>query len=63
MLKYRSGDPYRDFLRWDDDCEEWLSSRPQCYECGDKIQDEYGFRIDGNLYCPNCIDRFKEFID
>ena len=63
MSKYYFDDPYRDFTRWDNDCEEWLARRPTCSECGQHIQDDYGFRIEDKLYCQDCIDGCKEFID
>lgn len=63
MNRYYSDDPYRDFTRWDNDREEWLINRPVCDGCGDHIQDDYGYRIGDELYCQNCIDGWKEFID
>ena len=62
MLRY-TDNPLRDFALWSDDQEEWLNNRPECSECGQHIQDDYLYRIDGNIYCQNCIDQSIEYID
>ena len=38
----------------------WLAIRPRCSECGDPIQDEKLYNINGDLYCEECIENFKE---
>ena len=43
------------FDRHDAEQEAWLDRRPKCEECGEPIQDEYLFEIDGNLYCESCV--------
>ena len=34
--------------------EEMLSRCPKCSECGDPIQEEHSFEVDGNPYCYEC---------
>lgn len=55
MGRYYSDDTYRDFDRWDADQEAWLNSRPVCKWCGEHIQDEYAYRINGDLVCEDCL--------
>jgi hypothetical protein len=47
MGMYHSDDPYHDFDLWDADQDAWLNSRPVCKWCGEHIQDEYAYRING----------------
>lgn len=47
-------DPYRDFNRWNDEQEERLAELPECEECGEHIQDEYLWDIDGQILCEDC---------
>lgn len=40
---------------------KWEQSRPVCDVCGEHIQDEYLFEIDGNYVCEEClVDYMKE---
>lgn len=50
-------DPVRDAASYDASCDRWVSRRPVCAKCGEHIQDEYGYEIDG-LYCENCKDEW-----
>ena len=52
----RSSDPVRDFLRHEADREEELEGLPECELCGEPIQDETCFCVDGNKYHKNCLD-------
>lgn len=52
----------------DDAMEDRLSKCPLCANCSDPIQDEYGYRLDGELYCWDCAldwlrDTTAEYID
>lgn len=57
MFCFRSSDPEKDFMRWDEDCEKWLEKYPKCCHCHEHIQpgDLY-YEVDGDLYCAECID-------
>lgn len=50
-------DPYRDFLRHDAEQEKLLERLPICDSCGEHIQDDYLFEVDGNLLCEECMIR------
>lgn len=34
----------------------WLDSRPVCDICGEPIQEEFYYDVDGELYCKKCMD-------
>lgn len=53
MLFY-SDDPVRDAERWIEEQERRKARLPICARCGEPIQDENLWDIDGNLYCPEC---------
>ena len=37
--------------------------RPKCSICEEPIWDDYAYRIDGKLICPDCLDNnFREHI-
>ena len=61
---YYSDNPGADFERWSNDMEAELARLPVCYHCGEPIQDDYLYNINGNLYCHDCLDEcFKESTD
>lgn len=47
---------YADLARKEAEDERWLRSRPVCAWCGEPIQDEYAYEIDGELICERCIE-------
>ena len=53
-------DPIRDFEKHDAEQERWLQSRPVCSECGEHIQDEELFDIDGDLVCEECLTDYMK---
>ena len=56
-------DNYQRWLHYERDKENWLKSRPICSCCGEHIQDEEAYDIDGQLYCPECISDRRVFLD
>lgn len=40
--------------------ERWLESRPVCDRCGEHIQDEYGYKVDGETLCPDCFIKWAD---
>ena len=59
----RIGDPLDDFFRHDWEQTRRLSSRPECSECGEHIQDETAYYINGEWICENCMDTYKRYVD
>ena len=40
--------------------EQWRARLPQCECCGEPIQDEYIWEIEGSYYCEDCAkDQFR----
>ncbi len=48
-------DPLADFLRMDAEEQAWLAKRPRCAYCGEPIQDEHLYEINGELICDECL--------
>ena len=61
--KRRKMDNYQRWLHYERDKENWLKSRPICSCCGEHIQDEEAYDIDGQLYCPECIRQRKVYLE
>jgi formylmethanofuran dehydrogenase subunit E len=57
------GDPLDDFNRRDAEYAEWLKTLPKCDICGEPIQDEYYYEINGDKICPECLEDFKKYND
>ena len=56
---YYSDDPIADFDAYDADLNDFLSRLPVCVECGNPIQDETAFYIDGDWYCEACMETYR----
>lgn len=56
-------DPLYDFTNNEDRKYKWLKSRPICSQCGEHIQDEYGYRLGNDLYCEECVNSWREWIE
>ena len=54
-------DNYDFYLTREAEEERWLESRPKCEKCGEPIQEDDLFDIDGVIYCEECMhDLFKK---
>lgn len=56
-------DPIYDYMRYSDNYYNKIKNKPNCCECGEHIQEEYGYHIGSNWYCPRCMEEFIEYID
>lgn len=56
-------DPLKDFESWDREQAKQLAKLPLCNICGEPIQQEKAFKLDGEFICDDCIDNLKEYID
>lgn len=56
------GEPYEDFLRKEAEEARWLKTRPVCAWCGEPIQDEYAYEIDGEWVCGDCIEDCRTYV-
>jgi formylmethanofuran dehydrogenase subunit E len=44
--------------------DAWLEKRPVCVECGEPIQDDFLYDINGDIYCEECMkDVFRQSTD
>ena len=50
------GDPDSCFAQYDADQNRELSYRPICCDCGEPIQDEHLYIIEGEFYCTHCLE-------
>lgn len=61
---FYSDDPARDFDRWDQELERRRARRPECSHCGERIQDEEAYYINGEFICPKCMENeFKVLVE
>ena len=59
----KTGDPFRDYDRWEGIQWNEARKRPVCEVCGAPIYEDYAFRIGYDLWCDRCIQDSKEYID
>lgn len=48
-------DNYDAYNRHEAEQEAWLEKRPICECCGEPIQDDYLYDVDGVIYCEDCM--------
>lgn len=53
---FYTDDPERDFLREDAKKQKELERLPKCAECGEPIQSERCYEVDGGLICQDCLE-------
>lgn len=56
---FRSGDPLRDFDRYDAYQAQQEARLPVCDKCGKRIHDEIYFDINAEILCEDCM--FDEY--
>lgn len=59
ILSFPTGEPISDFANYDYAKEKALAMRPKCMMCGEHIQDDMAYVINGALICEKCMDDFK----
>lgn len=50
-------DPLADFNRHDAKQQAGLDKLPKCDYCGQPIQDDHYFDINGDAICPDCLEK------
>lgn len=59
-----SDNPINDFMEFDAEQERKLATMPVCSICGEPIQDDFLFDIDGEIFCEECLkDNFRKSTD
>ena len=59
----RTPDNYDIWEAHDIEMERRRARRPVCECCGEHIQDETAFLINGDWYCEKCMDNFRELVE
>jgi len=54
-------DPITDFEAYDRQQAAKLDKLPKCDECGEPIQDETYYEIEGKNYCLKCLEDFEKW--
>lgn len=64
MIEVRYTDnPVADFERYDREQQQKLAALPVCSECGEPIQDEYFYLINGENICEECLKDYRKSVD
>ena len=57
-------DNYDKWARHDAEQEAELNKLPECCECGEKIQSEHCYEINGEYLCPVClVDNHRKAVE
>lgn len=51
-------DNYGMWERYQDAMDKRLARRPVCSICGEHVQENTYYNLDGTLYCHECMDSF-----
>lgn len=54
-------DPVKDYEKYYDDLERKLEELPLCSECGEHIQEEMCYEINGEYMCDTCMDMHRTY--
>lgn len=61
---YYTDDPLADFARKDADDAAWLQSLPKCAECGEPIQQDFCYEMEGKVICEQCLnENHRKMVD
>ena len=47
----------------DIDEQKWLESRPICSVCGEHIQEDECYKVDGELICEDCMSDMRVYTE
>ena len=59
----RTDNPVIDEINHTTKVEERIKKLPICIDCGEHIQDDGAFCIDGDWYCKKCMERFWRWLE
>ena len=64
MRYFRTGDPDADFMIRDMEQTMYEARLPVCDCCGEIINADFYWEIDGDILCEDCMnDRFRHYTD
>lgn len=55
-MEYYTDNPVADYNRYAADQERELQKLPKCSHCGEPIQDDFCWEIDGEIYHQDCAE-------
>ena len=58
MSYQHTDDPVADFGAWDEEQSRKEAKLPVCDYCGEAIQDDYYFDLDGCIICESCLNSY-----
>ena len=56
-------DNYELWKQREAELEKELEKLPKCSECGEHIQDEYCYEINGKYICESCMDEHRKSVE
>ena len=56
-------DNYSRFEWQEAERERWLAKLPVCSECGEPIQDEFCYEINGEYICDSCMEEHRRSVE
>jgi len=62
MMPTWTDDPVRDAEAYSDYLEDEEKDLPVCDRCGERITEDHYYQIDGDIWCPDCVDRCRVWI-
>ena len=64
MSYFRCGDPDDDFRRLEREQARYEARLPVCEHCGERIDDDHYFYIEGEILCYECmIEKYRRSTD
>ena len=54
---YYTDNPIADFMRYDAEQQRKISLLPVCSVCKHHIQDDWCYKIEGNFFCCDCLNK------
>lgn len=60
---FYTGNPDRDFDRWEAKQERRLAELPRCSDCDNPIQQDTAVYINGEWLCDECLDSYRRGVE
>jgi formylmethanofuran dehydrogenase subunit E len=60
---FYSDDPAKDYDSYCLEQQKRLEKLPKCSECGEHIDSDYYYDIDGVLHCEDCIEGHRKWTE
>ena len=54
-------DPVADHQAWCEHQDYLHGMLPMCAECGERIDSEFCYEINGEIICVTCMEQYKKF--